>query len=86
MTLEKWNEYPKRYDVVNDKVFFDELKVNLVNVIHDYADLGVRDEDALKAQARKLLQARLYLVQPIGKVLNLSWKYLQDKKSSVIFG
>lgn len=59
MTLEKWNEYPKRYDVVNDKVFFDELKVNLVNVIHDYADLGVRDEDALKAQARKLFTSKV---------------------------
>lgn len=54
MALEKWNEYPKEYDVIKRDIFFDEFRSNLVAVIKDYALLGVNNEPALIASANTL--------------------------------
>ena len=71
MTLEKWYDYPKAYDIVKDSVFFDELKENLISVIYDYAGLGVEDEAEIAYQASQLF---LDKIVPSKK----DWKNLEE--------
>lgn len=54
MALEPWGDYPKVNQTIKTTEFFDELKINLIEVIKDYADLGVNDEPQMIAQTEKL--------------------------------
>lgn len=77
MTLEKWYDYPTPYSLVKRDVFFDELKVNLINVIQDYADLGVADEASLIQRTQKLFTGRIV---PAKK----DWVELEDILNTLI--
>lgn len=59
MVLEQWKEYPKTYELINNKKFFQELKTNLINVIQDYADLGVNDEAFMIAKTQTLFSGQI---------------------------
>lgn len=59
MALERWEDNPNTYDVISSRIFFDELKTNLKNVIRDYAELGVNDEPEMIKQTDSLFLSEI---------------------------
>lgn len=54
MAFEKWYDRVKEGDLVRSDYVLDEIKLNMVNVIKDYAGSGIENEDELIEEANSL--------------------------------